>query len=437
MSINLGKIGVIAGAIAAPIVGVAVIRALSDHDDRRGAHQEAPNGVTTTWNSHVPDVLNYGLIDAQMYVGGAMRFIGDHLGAKPNVSSDSAKPLDQARASWTAMKHSMGDKGEDGWFSMFDANRYHIASSWPMGQVLAGALDVAARTGDYHDVNAVTSHLAEFLHRGGASQGIVTKGHHNLYDDNAWLGLDMMQAFNQTGDASYLDSAKATAAYLETGLSPQGGMYWGESEHPMTRNTCSNAPTEQLMLRLYQSLHAQGSPDAQHYLDVATNIERFRSTQLVRADGLYGDNVADGTGAFSDAVYSYNQGTPIGADVLWYQTTGDVKYLDRARATADAALAYYGSGDRLWNSAPVFNAIMFRNLLQLDAVAPDPRIRTMMTSYLERARTEARDPGTGLYARGGIGRYESVGSMSTIDQAAFVQMYALLDWPTDQLHEVS
>ncbi len=83
-----------------------------------------------------------------------------------------------------------------------------------------------------------------------------------------------------------------------------------------------------------------------------------------------------------------------------------------------------------------FNAILFRNLLALDAVAPDPRYRATMTAYLDRAWREARDPATGLFDRGGIGSY-TAGKADALDQAGLVQLYALAALPSSKLGEVA
>jgi hypothetical protein len=42
--------------------------------------------------------------------------------------------------------------------------------------------------------------------------------------------------------------------------------------------------------------------------------------------------------------------------------------------------------------------------------------------YLERLSTQARDPDTGWFTRGGVGSYDG---RPTIDQAAVVQMFAM------------
>jgi uncharacterized protein YyaL (SSP411 family) len=45
---------------------------------------------------------------------------------------------------------------------------------------------------------------------------------------------------------------------------------------------------------------------------------------------------------------------------LLYKATHDRRYLDRARAIADAAIAFYGDGDRWFTQPARFNAIFFR-----------------------------------------------------------------------------
>lgn len=436
--VNLGRFGLIAAAIAAPVmapVAVAFAQAIGDAPDAHpadGNAAEAPNGVTETFSSHLPGSVRYAVADTRMVIGKIVQNIANLAGQAPTVTTHSTNPVDQARASWVALEHSMGYRGDQGMYSEYSDAPLHVATVWPLGQVLAGALDIAKITGDYHDVNAVTSRLSEFDRDGAYAQGVYSAtAVGRLYDDNDWIALDLIQAYQQTGNQQYLDKAKQIATFLEQGVSPEGGVYWGENESSLTINTCSSAPTEQVMLRLYELTHDE------HYLDVAKKIEPYRATNLRTADGLYVDNINAKTGQVDEHHYSYNQGTPIGADVLWYKTTGDAKYLERAKETAKAALNFYGKSDRLWHEAPAFNAIFFRNLMQLDAVAPDPRIKATLTAYLDRARREALNPATGLYTEGGIGHYGDTNEMSVIDQAAFVQMQALLGWKSADIPQVS
>jgi hypothetical protein len=151
----------------------------------------------------------------------------------------------------------------------------------------------------------------------------------------------------------------------------------------------------------------------------------FLARELRGGDGLYADHVTD-EGSIESTVWSYNQGTPVGAGALWSRVAGHAGPLRGARLTADAALAHFGKQDRLWRQPPVFNAIFFRNLLLLDGVAGYPPVGTALDIYLDRVWEEARDPKTGWFTGGGIGAYEQGG---TIDQAGLVQLFALAAWP--------
>lgn len=308
------------------------------------------------------------------------------------------------------------------------------ATAWPHGQVAAAAMDRALVTGDVTEARKALEGLRRFERRGGGSYNPLEGSgrQERFYDDNAWIGLDYVQGFRLTGDQSYVDDARRVFDFLLEGRHRDGGIYWKEDEARMSRNAASNGPTLQLALHLHELTGEQ------RYLDEARSIERVMTRELRREDGLLIDNVGD-DGSRDGTIWSYNQGTAIGADVQLFEATGDRSYLERATSTASRSLDEL-TLDRLWSQPPAFNAIYFRNLLQLDRVSPDPRIRATLEAYLEQARTRARDgDGDGMYVQGGIGRYDGDKheGMSTIDQAAFVQLHALLAMSPEQLEQVS
>jgi predicted alpha-1,6-mannanase (GH76 family) len=231
-----------------------------------------------------------------------------------------------------------------------------------------------------------------------------------------------MQAHEATGDAKYLRHAERTFRMVRAGQHPDGGLYWVESDR-VTRNTCSIAPAAQLALRLHE---ATGN---ERYLRFAIEQADWLDEHLRLPSGLYADNLND-NGSLDTTTYSYNQGTPLGLDVQLYRATGNTAYLKRAQATADAALSEF-QGDRLWSQAPVFNAIFFRNLLALQAVAPDPSYLPAVDQYLERAWSEGRSQETGLFDQGGIGHYGDAAG-SVIDQGALSQLYAIRALPPER-----
>jgi len=280
-------------------------------------------------------------------------------------------------------------------------------------------------------------HVVE-THRHGDAYDALPGSGERYYDDNAWLALALLD-----GAEVGLDEGVATArrimGFLREG-ERDGGVYWVERPK-RSRHTCSTGPAAQVAFRLAllargdegrgpttiadrQPVDADRAADADRTADADRAFGEAAVAFLLRElrgpDGLFGDNVND-DGAVDQTRWSYNQGTPIGAEVLWRRLTGDQAPLDLARETAMAAIAHFVAEDRLWRQAPAFNAIFLRNLLLLDEVAGFPDAPVLVDAYLDRAWEHARDPDTGWFDGGAIGRYERGGSL---DQAALVQLFA-------------
>ena len=327
------------------------------------------------------------------------------------------RPLDRANEAQRALidEHSYvgnPDRFHNGGWKVWRAE------AWPLGQVLHGRIAIAMQGGDWERVDEMFAEFESYRRGDGFDGGA---GHHErYYDDNAWIGLAAMQAFTATGEDKYLRHAERTFRMVRSGEHPEGGLYWLEQKRD-SRNTCSVAPAAQLAMQLHT---ATGD---QRYLQFATEQTEWLNENLRMDNGLYADNLND-NGSLDPHVYSYNQGTPLGLDVQLFRTTGDRRYLERAKQTADAALEHFGTDDRLWKQAPVFNAIFFRNLLALQTAAPDPKYLKAVDDYLERAWNDARDPETGLFDQGGIGFYGS-GPGTVIDQGALSQLYAIRALP--------
>ncbi|MEW6555455.1 MAG: glycoside hydrolase family 76 protein [Actinomycetota bacterium] len=191
----------------------------------------------------------------------------------------------------------------------------------------------------------------------------------------------------------------------------------------MARHTCSTAPAAEVALRLALMENARapaGAAGPGGYRVFAEAAMAFLVRELRRPDSLFADHIKD-DGSIEPTVWSYNQGTTVGAWALWHRLTGEHEPLELARDTASAAITYFGQEDRLWQQPPVFNAVFMRNLLLLDEVSPFPAGGAMLAAYLDGAWSESRDPHTGWFTGGGIGRYGRGGS---IDLAAFAQLYA-------------
>jgi hypothetical protein len=311
-----------------------------------------------------------------------------------------------------------------------------IAAVWPLSQVVAAALDLARLDRDgVHGSAALVDDLADTLelYRWGDGYAPYPGGQERYFDDNAWVGLDAMQAHDQLegrpADSLWLHKAKRTFEVVIAGQDGDGGVRWkeGPAGQPGGRHACSTAPAVELALRLYRATAAD------RYRAVAERADQWLRATLVSPDGLVWDHV-DPDDSIERTVWSYNQGAAIGADVLWWRLTADRARLDRAIATAGTALDHFSVDDRLWHQPPAFNAIFFRNLLQLHAAQPQPRVMAELDRYLERVWREGRDPSSGRFTAGGIGNYDDGGSL---DHAALVQLFALQAFPVDWLADVA
>lgn len=293
------------------------------------------------------------------------------------------------------------------------------ASVWGLSQPLAAAVSMV-RLGTLDP--AALDPLLEVLerYRIGDAYGPFPGDANRYYDDNAWIGLDLVGVHLATGDAGALAGAERVLRFLREGEHRRGGVRWVE-QSGSPRNTCSTGPSAQLALWVHE---LTGDQEA---LAFAQRCRAFLAGTLQREDLLYADNI-DQAGRIDEAVYSYNQGTPVGVDVQLHRVTGDESFLDAASAAAQASLAHFGDGDRLWTHAPCFNAIWLRNLVLLDAVRPVPGLWSLIDGYAERLWTEGRNPSTGWFTEGGIGAYERGG---VLDQGGVAQILALPAYPRE------
>ena len=108
--------------------------------------------------------------------------------------------------------------------------------------------------------------------------------------------------------------------------------------------------------------------------------------------GFYLDHITF-SGTIDPTVWTYNQGTMIGSNILLFRVTGQKTYLKRARRLALDAMTYF-TRSRLAQEPPPFVAIFFERILLLDATRPNPAYRRYMQAWADRAWKTMRDPTT-------------------------------------------
>ena len=218
------------------------------------------------------------------------------------------------------------------------------------------------------------------------------------YDDNMWVGRDLVKLYNLTGDRKYLKRAiviadmiiaegwvdldenmfaqkfgRAPGVTSTSPLEPLGGFYWRDDH--VALHMCSNGPAAQFLTML--SAVADNGKGAE-YLDYAQKCYRFLG-YLEQPNGVFWDlmrfhkdsgNTITGIDRAEGGALTYNSGTPISSAVELYKATGGAAYLDDARRWARGADAYFAKssavpGVKRFTDLPWFREILLMGYIDL------------------------------------------------------------------------
>ncbi len=244
-------------------------------------------------------------------------------------------------------------------------------------------------------------------------QAYVTKEKRDtrFYDDNQWIAIADLDAYNRTHQPKYSDDAKLIYRFMMTGFDTLsgGGLYW-EEDHKNTKNTCSNGPGILIALQLYKITKQKP------YLDTALLLYNWINKRLQSPEGLYYDNVKIPSLKVDSALFTYNTGTMLQANALLYEITKNKTYLDEAERIAKAAREhFYKNGklpDNYW-----FNVVLLRGYLELYKTDKNKKQLQFFIDDADRIWKDERDENNLL------GRKKT---KSLIDQAAMMEIYARL-----------
>ena len=310
---------------------------------------------------------------------------------------------DRAVASYVAMERYLFDQS---------SKTYPDALAWPVSQAVSATIAVAAIPGPHTDAAAYAAFGFDELDpwRDGALYE-ASSGGFVYYDDNEWIAQDLLDwnAYRRSpvsvARAAAIFGAVIRAWDVDTSTPCAGGVYWTTSPDVQDRNTVSTANGAVVGLRLYALTHEPT------YLYWSRRMLDWVNRCMLAPNGMYWDHVsADGT--VDRTEWSYNQGSPIAAYLLLYETTHDRSALARAEQLADGTLNAFAG--RWLSEPPEFAAIFFRHLLELAEVDGRTQYVTAAQTYADAAWGTMRDPQTGLL------------SSDLLGQAAFVQLYAHL-----------
>ncbi|HZP84238.1 MAG TPA: glycoside hydrolase family 76 protein [Chthonomonadaceae bacterium] len=230
------------------------------------------------------------------------------------------------------------------------------------------------------------------------------------FDDNAWLVIALVEAFEATKLAAYRERAIAiNERFLTRGWDASGrpgGQRWGtDPTKPGTddHNACSTASAALAALGLARlGVNRQANlRRAEAALDWI--VRRLRDTDGLIQDGLHAPDWK-----VMPTKWTYNTGAPIRAYVEHHQLTGDKASLEEAnrlaRAATDRTKRLYDGlvrdpERRFWYDSSFFVPHLVEGLLALCRVTGEEALRAEVRRNANYAYQYLRDPSDGLYWR--------------------------------------
>lgn len=174
------------------------------------------------------------------------------------------------------------------------------------------------------------------------------------YDDNAWICIQLLNAYELLEKEQYLKNAEAVLAFLWTGWDDKagGGVYWDKTFQG--KGTCCNGPVAVAYLAAYRITKNET------YLERAKMIYDWCGEVLRDEKGLYSEGINSLTDLGKKPWRAaYDQGTMMTSAAFLYEITGDKRYsrelLQTAGATTNLMFKTEG-GKTVMAGNPIFKA---------------------------------------------------------------------------------
>ena len=216
-------------------------------------------------------------------------------------------------------------------------------------------------------------------------------GDDKYYDDNAWLVLSFVEAYDVTKDPKFLNWAQETQKFVLSGYDEKlgGGLYWHQQKKE-SKNTCVSAPAAAAALDLYRVTGDKTD------LAQAKELYNWTCDKLQDTDGLFFDNI-NINGEIGKAKFTYNTALMLRNNVELYKVTKEPKYLDEARRVADASLEYWTGTQGKFGDEPKFNNWLCDALLATYGVTNDVKYLNAVRRHADYGYRNGRDKSDGGY----------------------------------------
>ena len=213
------------------------------------------------------------------------------------------------------------------------------------------------------------------VHRGPRPGQATVAGIENVYDDQMWIVRELIRAYRNTGQTTYLRKAEYLTQYVldgwdcipDAGGNEYGGISWGPGYN--SKHSCSNGPIISPLVWLAEMYKGKDDAATSYYVDIdgtrgsrqmkkydyylgfAKKVYAWQKEKLLnKTTGVYWDMLGadntiqyeevDGmkyrkhvdTGGPVGTAFTYNTGTMLSGAVDLYNATGDASYYADVKA---------------------------------------------------------------------------------------------------------
>lgn len=178
-------------------------------------------------------------------------------------------------------------------------------------------------------VEGFSNYLDTRVPAGYASYPVSLGQDTRFYDDNAITGIELVDAFQISGNKKYLEQAEMAMNFIMTGEDSVcgGGVVWNETEGKGVgeKGISANGFSVYLALKLYQINKKQV------YLDYANRIYAWVRRKLQNPeDFIYWNGINVKDCSVNKTIWTYNTAIMILSDLEFYHLTNDKSYLEDA-----------------------------------------------------------------------------------------------------------
>jgi predicted alpha-1,6-mannanase (GH76 family) len=273
----------------------------------------------------------------------------------------------------------------------------------------------------------------------------------DYFDDENWMTLALLRAYDLEPDPKFLTEAKALyadimAAWDTTCCGAHPGGIWWDRPHT-SKATAANAGPVIAGVRL-----AAHTGDAS-YLTFAEQVYAYWHTYMVDPNTNAVTDSIHSDGTVVHYKFTYNEGLMIGAAVALFGATHNAQYVTDAEniasyvlsaettATANGNVLYDGTDTSCSGDCEQFKGVAIRYLKTLaDVDTSHPEYAQTIAASAQAAWSLARDPSSGLYAVNWAGPtmstiLVSAQSAAAMTLAAYAQQLGSDPAPTDTNYE--